>query len=156
NWPTGNGAWNNFNGLIDEAAFSQRVLTPQEITAIFQAGSGGKASITSLSDAKTIALTVPATTTEPVVTPAPTASNTALRFDGGNEWVEVPHSPTLHSDRKLTVSGWFQTEGFSREWQNVLFKGGPNFDAGKNREYGVWVSNTGYLLFTYASTTTGY
>ena len=49
-WAGGNGGWYNFKGQIDEVAVYQRPLTPQEIRSVYLAGSGGKASITGLTD----------------------------------------------------------------------------------------------------------
>lgn len=41
-WPAGNGGWYSFRGLMDEAAFYNRALTPDEVHAIYAAGSGGR------------------------------------------------------------------------------------------------------------------
>jgi hypothetical protein len=148
------GVWHNFNGLIDETAIYQRVLTPQEVRAIAQAGSAGKAGITGLSDTETIKLVVNATPVTSTTNPPPTAAGSALKFDGFNDYVEIDAASELHSDRQLTVSGWFKVDAFPRDWQNILFKG--NASGALNREYALWVNNTGYLLFTYGSTTTAY
>ena len=31
----------------------------------------------------------------------------------------------IHSDRGLTVTGWFKADGFHRTWQYVYYKGNP-------------------------------
>lgn len=73
-----------------------------------------------------------------------------LRFDGSDDYVSVPDSPALHSDRQLTVSGWFRTEGFPRTWQNIFWKGNtPDCTGGcENREYALWLNGNGHLAFS--------
>jgi hypothetical protein len=41
-WPQGNAAWFPFVGIIDEASVYTRALNGSEVSAIFEAGSGGK------------------------------------------------------------------------------------------------------------------
>jgi O-glycosyl hydrolase len=41
-WPAGNGGWFAFNGIIDEPSLYNVLLTPAQIQAIYNAGSGGK------------------------------------------------------------------------------------------------------------------
>jgi streptogramin lyase len=73
-----------------------------------------------------------------------------LHFDGTDDYVSVPDSPALHSDRQLTVSGWFRTEGFPRTWQNIFWKGNtPDCTGGcENREYALWLNGNGHLSFS--------
>ena len=80
---------------------------------------------------------------------SPGSAGNALRFDSPQEYVKIPDSPTLHSDRQLTVAGWFLVEGYDKEWQNIFWKGNtPECTSGcENREYGLWVNYQGYLHF---------
>ena len=73
-----------------------------------------------------------------------------LRFDGTDDHVSIANSPDLHSDRQLSVAGWFRAEGFPRTWQNIVWKGNnPDCTGGcENREYAVWLNAAGYLLLT--------
>src|SRR5205807_4817584 len=41
-WPSGNGTWLNFNGLIDEVELFNRALTSTEVQTLFNQGSLGK------------------------------------------------------------------------------------------------------------------
>jgi len=73
-----------------------------------------------------------------------------LHFDGTDDHVSIPDSPALHSDRQLTISGWFRTEGFPRQWQNIFWKGNtPDCTVGcENREYALWLNGNGHLAFS--------
>src|SRR5262249_53549890 len=65
-------------------------------------------------------------------------------------YVEIPANVAPHSDRQLTVTGWFKTDGFSREWQNIFFKGTDPWNNGTNREYALWLNQNGSLGFSSA------
>ncbi len=72
----------------------------------------------------------------------------ALRFDGVDDFVEVPDDPDLHSNRGLTVSGWFRVDGFPRTWQSIVWKGNLPDCGGircDNREFIVWIHSSGHL-----------
>ncbi len=155
-WAGGNGGWYNFTGKIEEVNIYQRPLSPQEISTAYQAGKSGLtlSQVTGLTATQTTTIIVNATAPPPVAMPAPTAAGSALHFDGINDYVSVGNSPTLHSNDQLTIEGWFEVDSFPRQWQNILFKGQAT--GSNNREYALWVNNTGYLLFTYGSTTTAY
>lgn len=72
----------------------------------------------------------------------------AIQFDGSNDFISVPDSPTLHSDRQLTVSGWFKADNFIRAEQAIFFKGdAPEISNRSNREYGLFLDNDGFLYF---------
>ncbi len=81
----------------------------------------------------------------------PDAAGTSLHLDGIDDFVEVPDSPSLHSDRQLTFEGWFNIDDINHAvWQNIFHKG--NYPEGNepgvsNREYGLWVNSAGYLHF---------
>ena len=49
---------------------------------------------------------------------------------GRTSVVAVPDSPSLHSGREITITGWFRTDGFTRYYQNIFFKGGPGDSGG--------------------------
>ena len=82
----------------------------------------------------------------------PDASGRSLQFDGADDFVEIPNSPSLHSDRQLTVESWFKIDDLSHTaWQNIFHKGNypdgsqPGFS---DREYALWVNSAGYLHFS--------
>ncbi len=155
-WAGGNGGWYNFTGQIEEVNVYQRPLSPQEIYTAYLAGTNHQtlSQVTGLTAVLTTTIIVNATTPAVPAMPAPTDAGSALQFNGINDFVNVGTSPTLHSDRQLTIEGWFEVDSFTNQWQNILFKGQPS--GNNNREYALWVNNTGFLYFTYGSTTTAY
>ena len=74
----------------------------------------------------------------------------ALRFDGWDDYVSIPNSTNLHSDRGLSVSAWIRTDGYPRQWQNILWKGNtPDCTGGcENREYALWLHSNGHILLS--------
>ncbi len=114
-----------FNGKIDELAIYSKSLTPEEIQDHFIAK---KAKFTDWTTGKV---------------------GTGLEFDGVNDYVEVLDSSSLHSDRELTVEGWFKLNAFDERWQSIYWKGNPGCGTGcERREYTFWVRNNGLLHFT--------
>ena len=77
-------------------------------------------------------------------------SRPALRFDGWDDYVSIPNSTNLHSDRGLSVSAWIRTDGYPRQWQNILWKGNtPDCTGGcENREYALWLHSNGHILLS--------
>lgn len=73
----------------------------------------------------------------------------AFNLGGASDYISVPSSPALHSDRQLTVMGWFRANALSPEWQTVFWKGNtPDCTTScENREYGMWINQGGYLHF---------
>lgn len=73
-----------------------------------------------------------------------------LRLSHGNPIVEVSNSPSLHSDRALTIAGWFKSDVFDQTWQCLFWKGNtPDCTTScENREYALWLNSGGYLWFT--------
>lgn len=77
-------------------------------------------------------------------------ADSAYLFDGQNDYIEVKNSPTLHSDRGVTISGWFNVKEFSpaKEWQVLFWKGEPELLEGAvQREYGLWINKAGFFHF---------
>ena len=74
----------------------------------------------------------------------------ALHFDGWDDHVSIPNSPNLHSDRGLSISAWIRTDGFPRQWQNILWKGNtPDCTGGcENREYALWLHSNGHIALS--------
>lgn len=102
-----------------------------------------------LSSTQTFGIIVNATAPPAVTNPTALIGGNALQFDG-NDFVEVADSPTLHSDRQITVSGWFKTDAFPRDWQNIFWKGNGG-DIANQREYGLWINRAGFLYFSSTS-----
>jgi hypothetical protein len=87
-------------------------------------------------------------------TAQPTQAGKALHFNGNSSYVEVLNSPSLHSDRQLTLTGWFKVDALAGlGWQNILWKGNtPDCGPGcSNREYGVWIYQDGFIHFASTS-----
>jgi hypothetical protein len=76
----------------------------------------------------------------------------ALDFGSSGSGVEIADSPTLHSDRQLTVAGWLKVNRFGPDnyWQSVIWKGNsPDCTTGcENREFSLWVGGRGFLHLT--------
>lgn len=75
-------------------------------------------------------------------------------LDGNDDFFELPDAGMIHSDRGITVTGWFKATGFHRTWQCLYYKGNPaeNGAANDNRETSLFLNSAGYLHFN--STTT--
>ena len=77
--------------------------------------------------------------------------SSAFAYNGANQFAQVPNSAALHSDRQVTVVGWFMANRMTNQWQNIFWKGnspdntgGVNYD---NREYVLWLNSSGFLQF---------
>lgn len=85
-------------------------------------------------------------------------SGDALVLDGVKHYVEIPHSESLHSERGITITGWFflnefppgATENY-HHYMALFWKGNRPDCTGPegcgNREYGLWVRKDGFLVF---------
>lgn len=73
--------------------------------------------------------------------------DTAANFDGASDYIEVSDSPAMHSDRQLTIGGWFMVEQFDKTWQSIFWKGDPppSTVGYANREYALFVNSAGFL-----------
>lgn len=50
----------------------------------------------------------------------------ALCFDGINDYVEVPHSPSLNVSNNFTIEFWMKTSNPTQDWSRILEKGSWN------------------------------
>ncbi|MHC5073824.1 MAG: LamG domain-containing protein, partial [Planctomycetota bacterium] len=71
----------------------------------------------------------------------------ALSFDGTDDNINVPDSQSLDITDVVTMEAWVKIDTYPTEWNLVLFKGNYN----TNRNYGMWVRNTGDILVSYLS-----
>jgi streptogramin lyase len=80
---------------------------------------------------------------------APRKAGQSFRLDGADDYMEIPDAPALHTDRELTVCGWFRVDAFPRDYQAVFFKGNTpdGLQNYENREFALFVHRTGYLHF---------
>lgn len=83
------------------------------------------------------------------------ASWTSGRIAGGlaldgNQYMDVPNSAnSLHSDRQITIAGWFKLSNLNPQWSRIFWKGNPDCATNcDNREYSLWVKDDGLLHFT--------
>lgn len=72
-----------------------------------------------------------------------------FRTDGNDDYFELEKAGMIHSDRGITVAGWFKADGFHRTWQCVYYKGNPleNGASNDNRESSLFLNSAGYLHF---------
>lgn len=62
-------------------------------------------------------------------------AGTALQFDGIDDWVEIPDSPSLNPTDQITVEVWAYSDVFDRsQWQEFVMKGG-NSPPSEPRQY---------------------
>lgn len=70
-------------------------------------------------------------------------------LDGNDDYLELAQAGMIHSDRGLTVTGWFRAVGYHRTWQCIYYKGLPA-DSGSsndNRQSALFLNSAGYLHF---------
>jgi hypothetical protein len=70
-------------------------------------------------------------------------TNTAVSFDGANDFVTVPHSSALNATSGVTVEGWIKRSK-SGAWQVVVGK--PGTGQSRNEHYALWFNPSGYEL----------
>lgn len=73
-------------------------------------------------------------------------ANKALQFDGAS-YINVPDAPSLNPTMQLTMSFWIRVDAFANEWSGIIHKGNPASNCWANREYSVWLRNTGSYLW---------
>lgn len=85
--------------------------------------------------------------------------NAAYRFNGADNFITVPNSPTLNPMRQLTITMWLKVDSIQANYMPILAKGGPVYGYFNNREYGVWtkrhVENLWYPQFKSAGDSSG-
>ncbi len=64
-----------------------------------------------------------------------------------NQYAEIPNSAaSLHSDRQISITGWFKLNNLDPQWTRIFWKGDPDCGTNcDNREYSLWVRNDGLL-----------
>ena len=66
---------------------------------------------------------------------AQTTAGTALQFDGIDDWIEIPDSPSLNPTDQITLEVWAYSDVFDRsQWQEFVMKGG-NSPPSEPRQY---------------------
>ncbi len=161
--PAGNPALDSFvPGLIDEVIFYDRALSSSEVVESYAAGDqqlrvtrpySKTVQLTAtdgsgLQAARSVSLHIQPAAASPELPELDTGSS--LSFDGIDDFVEVPHDDSLHADRQLTVSGWFNVEQLDKQWTSLVYKGDyPDcvLSGCSNREYGLFVNAEGFLAF---------
>lgn len=80
-------------------------------------------------------------------------SQSALSFDGVDDYVEVPDDPSLDLQSGFTIAAWVFLESYT-EWASIVTKGGLPFDLGEGNNYTIHQSGPaggsdfGHLRFT--------
>jgi hypothetical protein len=120
------GTRDQFTGLIDEVEVSQSVLTAQEISAIYHAGSAGKCRSCTPAPANMIswwpgdgnASDIQGGNNGTLQGGATFASGEvgqAFSFNGTSAHIEVPDSPSLNPTNQITIDTWVKTSSDSRQ-----------------------------------------
>jgi hypothetical protein len=63
----------------------------------------------------------------------------ALWFDGINDLVDIPSSPSLHPNQHLTIAFWMRVDSLTGMYSPILHKGGDVTPTSYNREYAVYI-----------------
>lgn len=70
-------------------------------------------------------------------------ANSAYSFDGVDDSIVVPSSPSLNPVDQLTIAFWIKINGITNVWSPIIYKAGPVYESGwSNREYTVWLHST--------------
>lgn len=71
-------------------------------------------------------------------------------FNGIDNYISVPSNSTLNPIDQLSISFWIKVDEFTNKFSPLVYKGGPLQSGYKNREYTVWLENTGSLVVSSA------
>ncbi len=66
-------------------------------------------------------------------------ANSAYWFDGIDDVISIPSSPTLHPASQLTIAFWMRVDSVTGMYSPILHKGGPVTPNLTNREYAVYI-----------------
>lgn len=77
-------------------------------------------------------------------------SGESASFDGVDAYIRVPSNSTLNPTDQLSISFWVKVASFTNQWSPLVYKGGALQSGYKNREYSVWLQNTGSVLVSSA------
>jgi hypothetical protein len=127
-----------FNGQIDEVSFYNRALTSNEIMEIYQAGSSGKCFTTCINQpAGTVSWWRAEGDSRDHYGLNPGALingasfnlgmvGQAFQFDGMNDYVLIPDSPTIDTSGSFTLEGWIYPTWNEDDstWHNIMSKWG--------------------------------
>ncbi|MFN0157234.1 MAG: LamG domain-containing protein [Bacteroidota bacterium] len=80
--------------------------------------------------------------------------NSAYRFDGSNDMISIPSSPSLHPNDQFTIAFWIRLDGAINNWLSIVHKGGPIQPGYSNREYSIYakrIQPTQYSFYTFSA-----
>lgn len=66
-------------------------------------------------------------------------ANSAYWFDGIDDVISIPSSPTLHPAGQLTIAFWMRVDSVTGMYSPILHKGGAVTPSLGNREYAVYI-----------------
>jgi hypothetical protein len=146
----------DFNGQIDEVAFSNRTLSATEVANLYRSQSRDSntfvatpvASYKAEGNANDFHGTNEGTLSNGATTTVGISGN-AFSFDGVNDYVNIPDSASLDLTDRVTLSAWINpsTMTFADGFGAILTKGAWVTDYLRN--YGMFVADDGSLLLTY-------
>ncbi len=71
-----------------------------------------------------------------------TEGNTAVRFDGSDDAVQIPDVAALRLNGSFSIEFWAKLNVFTNTWPGILYKGNAVATG-----YIIWYGNTGYIDF---------
>jgi len=81
--------------------------------------------------------------------------NSAYLFNGVDNWISVPDSPSLNPTNQLTISLWIKNNGMPNGFWPLIHKGGLFASNYANREYSLWLNKNYYIHITAAANENG-
>jgi hypothetical protein len=80
----------------------------------------------------------------------------ALSFDGVNDYVTIPNSPSIQLTQDITLAGWIYPTMFNPPGYNsgIMYKGGKQYGCCLQPAYALGVSPHGYLIFSIGDNST--
>ncbi len=63
----------------------------------------------------------------------------AYHFNGVDNFIRIPNSPTLNPSGQLTITCWLQVDTIADNYMDVFVKGGAAYNNFANREYALYV-----------------
>jgi hypothetical protein len=89
---------------------------------------------------KTIYIFLYATLSLILITANAQGEGKAINFDGKDDYIVVPSSPSLNPQKQITIEFWIKITKTTNEWSPIIHKGGSYGSKHKNREYSVWLN----------------
>jgi hypothetical protein len=160
-----------FHGKIDDMRFYNRVLSPAEISRLYNAGEAKYTNATKVGliahytfdeTSGTVLNDRSGQGNDGVLTNGPTFTTgkfkNALNFDGANDRVVIPDDNSLDSTSEMTISVWFKADAYANPYNELVVKGGHYYVRMNNSQSKMellWLDGTNVRTMTPTRPSTG-